>query len=126
MADAHFVLSTLDDTTSINLPTPDPGVDRTATLIATTQTTLGGKQIQQVFGRKRTYTLSWAGLTDAEFDPIDAFHQGDHGEGPFHFTWPGKSAVVVNITALSDVSPRADSADGTSMLHTASLTLQEV
>lgn len=125
MPDLDFVLATQDGTVTLVLPPPLPDIDRAKLKVGGIQTTLAGADIQHTVATKRTYTLSWEELTDAEWAPIEAFFDGDYGPGPYLFTWPGKTPVLVNIIGdLPDTSPRAAPDGGT--LHTGSLTLREV
>lgn len=123
---ADFVLATQGGSVSIVLPSPGPGIERTPEIVGGTRTTGGGRDVQHVIRVKRSYTLAWEFLTEAEWAPIEAFVLREHGLGPFEFTWPGRSPVLVNILSSPDTSPLAETPDGLLAYHNVSLTLREV
>lgn len=123
---ADFVLSTQDNSVSTTLPAPLPDIPRPAERFGAAHRTLNGFGVRFQGAVKRTYTLSWAGLTEAEWDTIEAWHLGTHGAGPFKFTWPGKTAVLVNIMNCPTLSANADAPASTAGIHGGSLALEEV
>ena len=98
-----YILARADGSFPVTLPYPLRGTGRAAELVGSVRTTLGGRQVVQRVAVKRTWTLTWNRLPDAVFAPIEAFWVGvTHGPGPFAFTEPGFSPVLVNITAMPD------------------------
>jgi len=68
----------------IVLPDPDPRVPMVPVRRAAEHTTLGGARTVDLAGHPRwDYTLKWNRLTAAELAPIEEFHSGASGPGPW-------------------------------------------
>jgi hypothetical protein len=88
-----------------NLPAPGRGYTRTLDKIGGTHSSLKAARTRDVMGRKRTYTLPWEKLTDAQWRLVEQYHDGSMGLGPFEYREPGQPMVLVNVDSLTDTTP---------------------
>lgn len=73
------------------LPHPRKGLDPTAVRPASVAQTIGGGQVVGFApGARRTYQLSWSGLTTEQYTVIEEFFAGLRGRGPFTLLDPGR------------------------------------
>lgn len=90
------------------LPAPGRDYSRNLDLIGAEHSALRATRTQDVVGRKRTYSLSWNKLTDAQWQLIEQYHNGAMGFGPFEYREPAyPGMVLVNVASLTDTTPYA-------------------
>lgn len=83
--------------TQIQLPNPGRGTTELAEKIGGTHVTLAGSRITETVAVKRTWTLPYPWLSDAQFDVLLSFFDGRRGKGPFELRKLGGAPVLVNV-----------------------------
>lgn len=89
------------------LPRPGRSYDRSADRIGGQHITLGGTRTRDVMAIKRTWRLSWAKLSDADFRLVEQYCDLSMGTGPFEYREPAAPGVkfLVNVTSLTENTP---------------------
>ena|SRR5256885_10605182 len=98
--------------TLVSLPEPDQSIDRELARVGGTQTSIAGSNTVQVFAFKRTWSLTWTNLRDADavlilqfWDPNVASPGVYKGVGPFVLNDPDNTyQPTVNVTQMSENS----------------------
>lgn len=89
-----------------NLPAPGRDYTRTPDRIGGVHTSLRGTRTRDVMAVKRTWTLSWARLTDAQWRLIEQYADLSMGLGPFEYREPATTGMrLVNVVSLTDNTP---------------------
>lgn len=105
------------------LPAPGRDYSRPIIPVGATHTSLRGARTSQVMGYPRTFTLSWAKLTNVQFRVVEQYHDGSMGLGPFNYRDPLMAGfVLVNVASLTDTTPFV----GGSGWHVCTLVLEQV
>jgi hypothetical protein len=103
------------------LPPPGRDYSRSPERIGGAHTSLNGYRTHDVVAVKRTYTLSWAKLSDAQFRLVEQYVDLTMGLGPFEYREPAYAGMrLVNITAFTEATPLYVN------WHTCTLVLEQV
>jgi hypothetical protein len=90
------------------LPAPGRDYSRNLEIVGAEHSSLRAARTQDVAGRKRTYSLPWNKLTDAQWRLVEQYYDGSMGLGPFEYREPAYAGfVLVNVASLSDTTPYA-------------------
>ncbi len=84
------------------IPNPARGMNETSEKIAGVHVTLAGSRILDTVAVKRTWTLPFPRLTDAQYDTLLAYLDGRRGVGPFELRKNAGAAILVNLLSLSN------------------------
>lgn len=84
--------------TPIPLPNPSRDMAETPEKVGSEQLTAAGQRVQQTVAVKRTWTLPYNWLTDAQYDELLKWFDGRRGNGPFELRENGVSGYrSVNV-----------------------------
>ena len=88
--------------TQFSLPNPARGMSESSEKFGGVHTTLAGVRIRDTVAVKKTWTLPFPRLTDAQYDLLLSFLDGRKGLGPFELRKNAGAMVLVNVASLSN------------------------
>lgn len=88
--------------TQFPLPNPARGMSEMSEKVGGVHVTLAGARIRDTVAVKKTWTLPFPRLTDAQYDLLLSFLDGRKGLGSFELRKNAGPAVLVNVASLSN------------------------
>lgn len=83
------------------LPNPARGMSEMSQKVGGVHVTLAGSRIRDTVAVKKTWTLPFPRLTDAQYDALLSYLDGRKGLGPFELRKNAGTLVLVNAASLS-------------------------